>query len=239
MVTVERSVTIMRMTTVTTTSITIMTDAHYHLMTWLSPAYPVGAFSYSHGIEYGVEVGLITDRASLQDWIEDCVQFGAGRNDAILLAHAWHSETHEERAALVELAQALQPAAERLLESQAQGAAFQIITATVWPAEGVTDAPMPYPVAFGIAARAHNVALAPALQAFLWAYVGNLVSAGVRLVPLGQTDGQRIQAALMEIVAHVAREAETATLDDIGGCAICADIAAMQHETQHVRLFRS
>lgn len=217
----------------------IMTEAQYRLMTWMSPAYPVGAFSYSHGIEFAVEAGLTTDRATLCDWIEDCLRHGAGRSDAIIAAHAWRAEDGATRAELAELAAALQPSRERLLESEAQGAAFQLVTDAVWPAEGMDAKPLPYPVAVGAAARAHDVPLGDMLQAYLWAFAANLVSAGVRLVPLGQTDGQRIQAALMPIILDVAQDAATASLGDIGGCAFRVDIAAMRHETQHVRLFRS
>jgi len=222
-----------------TTITTIMTEARYRLMTWLSPAYPVGGFSYSHGLEYAVEAGLVTDRASLADWIEDCLRHGAGRSDAIIAAHAWRADDAAMRAELAELAQALQPAKERLLESEAQGAAFQLVTAAVWPASEIDAAPLPYPVAVGVAARAHDVPLDEMLPAFLWAFAANLVSAAVRLVPLGQTDGQRVQAALMPVVLAVARDAASASLDEIGGCAFRAEIAAMRHETQHVRLFRS
>ncbi|MCW3848053.1 urease accessory protein UreF [Sphingomonas sp. LB-2] len=226
-------------TTIMVTAITIMTEARYRLMTWLSPAYPVGAFSYSHGLEYAVEAGLAADCASLSDWIEDCLRHGAGRSDAIIVAHAWRAEDAGARAELAELALALQPARERLLETEAQGAAFQLVTSAVWPAEPIDAAPLPYPVAVGVAARAHAIPLDETLQAYLWAFAANLVSAGVRLVPLGQTDGQRAQATLMPAILDVAREAETADLDDIGGCAFRAEIAAMRHETQHVRLFRS
>lgn len=226
------------MTTITITTI-FMTEAHYRLMTWLSPAYPVGAFSYSHGVEYAVEAGLVTDRATLSDWIEDCLRHGAGRSDAIIAAFAWRAEDAATRAELAELALALQPAKERLLESEAQGAAFQLVTSAVWPTGAIDAAPLPYPVAVGVAARAHAVPLDEMLQAYLWAFAANLVSAGVRLVPLGQTDGQRIQAALMPVVLEVAHDAETSDLDDVGGCAFRAEFAAMRHETQHVRLFRS
>lgn len=232
----------MTMIMITATAITAtitMTEARYRLMTWLSPAYPVGAFSYSHGVEYAVEAGLLTDRTSLTDWIEDCLRHGAGRSDAIIAAHAWRADDAATRAELAELATALQPAKERLLESKAQGAAFQLVTAEVWPAGAIDAAPLPYPVAVGVAARAHDVPLDEMLQAWLWAFAANLVSAAVRLVPLGQTDGQRAQAALMPVVLDVARDAATASLEDIGGCAFRADIAAMRHETQHVRLFRS
>jgi len=217
----------------------IMAEAGYRLMTWLSPAYPVGAFSYSHGIEQAVEAGLVTDRASLSGWIEDCLRHGAGRSDAIIAAHAWRAEDAAARADLAELALALSPSRERLLETEAQGAAFQLVTATVWPAGPIDAAALPYPVAVGVAARAHTIPVDEMLQAFLWSFAANLVSAGVRLIPLGQTDGQRVQADLMPVVLAVARDAETSDLDDLGGCTFRAEIAAMHHETQHVRLFRS
>jgi urease accessory protein len=230
--------TIMAMSTVTTTT-TIMTEARYRLMTWLSPAYPVGAFSYSHGLEYAVEAGLVTDRVSLSAWIEDCLRHGSGRSDAIIAAHAWRAEDAGTRAELAEFALALQPARERRLESEAQGAAFQLVTAAVWPADTIDAGPLPYPVAVGVAARAHDIPLNEMLEAYLWAFAANLVSAGVRLVPLGQTDGQRVQADLMPVSLDVARDAEASGLDEIGGCAFRAEIAAMRHEIQHVRLFRS
>jgi urease accessory protein len=232
-------VTVALTVTITTTTTTIMTEARYRLMTWLSPAYPVGAFSYSHGVEYAVEAGLVTDRATLADWIEDCLRHGAGHSDAIIAAHAWRADDATTRAELAELALALQPARERLLETEAQGAAFQLVTAAVWPAGTINAKPLPYPVAVGVAARAHSIPLDEMLEAYLWAFAANLVSAGVRLVPLGQTDGQRIQAALMPVILDVARQAEAGDLDDVGGCAFRAEIAAMRHETQHVRLFRS
>lgn len=224
--------------TVTITGSTItMTEARYRLMTWLSPSYPVGAFSYSHGVEYAVEAGLVTNRATLSGWIEDCLRHGSGRSDAILAAHAWRAEDAEARAELAELAIALQPTKERLLESEAQGAAFQLVTAAVW-GKAAAD-PIPYPIAVGVAAKAHEIPIDEMLLAYLWAFAANLISAGVRLVPLGQTDGQRVQADLMPVTLHVARDAHTAGLDDLGGCAFRAEIAAMRHETQHVRLFRS
>jgi urease accessory protein len=227
------------MGTTTIIMTTTMTEARYRLMTWLSPAYPVGAFSYSHGLENAVEAGLVTNRSSLSGWIEDCLCHGAGRSDAILAAHAWRAEGAAARAELAELAVALQPSRERLLEAEAQGAAFQLVTAAVWPADTIDAAPLPYPVAVGVAARAHVIPLDEMLEAYLWAFAANLVSAGVRLVPLGQTDGQRVQADLMPVILDVARDAEMSDLDDIGGCALRAEISAMRHETQHVRLFRS
>ncbi len=217
---------------------TLSGAALWKLASWLSPSYPVGAFAYSHGLERAVADGM-RDAASVAGWIADCVEHGAGRNDAILLAHAWRAEAAGDACALAasaELAAALAPSAERLLETEAQGGAFGEVTGAVWDHAGPAHA---YPVAVGRAAAREAVPLGPTLVLYLHGFVANLASAAVRLVPLGQTDGQRVLARLLPLCERVAAEAEGASLDDIGGCALRADIAAMRHEAQEPRLFRS
>jgi len=210
-----------------------MTEALWKLTAWLSPSYPVGAFSYSHGLEWAVEAGDVSDRETLTAWVTDCLQHGAGRTDAILLAHAHADPTNPETA---ELATALQPSRERLLEASAQGTAFARATTDAW---GPELPPAPYPVAVGQAAAAHGLPVEETVFLYLHAFAANLVSAGVRLIPLGQTDGQRALAALMPVARAVAADALSSPLDSIGGCAFRADIASMRHETQYTRLFRS
>lgn len=206
------------------------------LMAWLSPGYPVGAFAYSHGLERAVHDGAVHDAGSLRGWLETLLLHGAGRTDAILLAHAWREPACAEVAAL---AAALQPSAERRLESRAQGAAFVRVTVAAYPADGLSAAPAPLPVAVGRAAAAHGLPLGPVLVLFAQAFASNLVSAAIRLVPLGQTIGQSVLAQLLPVCRRVATTAERASLDDIGGCTLLSDIASMRHETQYSRLFRS
>jgi urease accessory protein len=203
---------------------------------WLSPAYPVGAFAYSHGLECAIADGTVSDAAAVEAWLETLLRQGAGRNDAILLAEAWRTPRDDS---LVDLALALQPSAERRLESRMQGAAFASVTAAAFPAEGLGGAAMPYPLAVGHAAAAHGLPLLPVLTLFLQGFAANLVSAAVRLVPLGQTAGQQVLAALMPVCRSVAETTATASRDDLGGFALLADIASMRHETQYSRLFRS
>ena len=221
------------------------------LMIWLSPAYPVGGFSYSHGLEWTVEAGKVRDAATLGDWIEDILKHGAGRSDAILLAETWRAVTAGDERALaetVELAAALAPTAERRLETLAQGAAFLAATRAVWPsptldrlaaAQTQETRDIAYPVAVGACAAAHGLPLAPTAQAFVQAFAANLVSAGVRLIPLGQTDGLRIMARLEPLIPPLVARAIGSPLSDVGGAGVMADIASMQHETQYTRLFRS
>ncbi|MSO80712.1 MAG: urease accessory protein UreF [Alphaproteobacteria bacterium] len=231
------------------TPATPITDATlYRLMTWLSPTYPVGAFSYSHGLEWAVEAGDVTGRDALAVWLADILAHGGGRNDAILFAHAYRAAAKGDGAAVVQvaaLAVAWTASRERRLETIAQGAAFRIATQAAWATPSfdlladVPDDALAYPVAVAVAAAGHAVPLRAALGAFLQALAANLVSAGMRLVPLGQTDGQRALAALEPVVAATLAAALDATLDDLGGAALGADLAAMLHETQYTRLFRT
>jgi urease accessory protein len=222
--------------------------ALYRLMAWLSPAYPVGAFSYSHGLEHAVEAGLVHDAESAEEWLRDIVRFGGARNDGVFLVCAHRAAARADRAVLcevAELAAAHVPSAELALETTAQGAAFIRTTGDAWACDAlawlVEDWPGPYayPVAVGVAAAGHGIAAAPALLAYLSAFAANLVSAAVRLVPLGQSDGQRIVAALEPTVAESAAALVEATLDDLGSATVMVDYASMQHETQYTRLFRS
>jgi urease accessory protein len=225
-----------------------MTDpALYRLMAWLSPAYPVGAFSYSHGLEWLVESGAIKNVGDLAGWVADILAFGAGRNDAILFAHAYRAAAAQDHAQLLEIAElaaALSASAERQLETTAQGKAFSTVTRKAWrsPTLDAVESDeqlMAYPVAVATAAADHGIALAPALLAYLQAFAANLVSAGVRLIPLGHTDGQIALTRLEDPVSKAAVAGLARGLDDLGGAAVMADIAAMKHETQYTRLFRS
>jgi len=231
------------------TPATLTTDAAlYRLMAWLSPSYPVGAFSYSHGLEWAVEAGDVTGRDALVGWLSDVLAHGAGRNDAILFAQAYRAAAKADGAALgriAALAVAWTASRERRLETIAQGAAFRIATQAAWTTTSfdlladVPDDSLAYPVAVAVAAAGHGVPLRAALGAWLQALAANLVSAGMRLIPLGQTDGQRALAALEPVVAAVLAAALDAGLDDLGGAALGADLAAMLHETQYTRLFRT
>ena len=215
------------------------------LGTWLSPSYPVGAFSYSHGLEWVVETGDITDVAGLADYVATVLEAGAGWADLVLLAASWRAAAAGDAAAfeeIRELAQALRGTAETALETTQQGASFVLATRAAWPGTPLDrlagDRPLTYPVAFG-AAAAGQVPLAAALLGFAQAVAANLVSAGVRLIPLGQTDGQRTLARLAPVIARVAVAAEAASLDEVGTTAPAIDLSSMRHETQYTRLFRS
>lgn len=250
-------------------------SAHLPLMVWLSPSFPVGAFAYSHGLEWAFEAGDLTDAATLRDWLDALVRHGSLRNDLILFANAFrafaggsgagrttcplpqrrsggqesaHDPDSSEQKAIVELCElalALASSAERRLETVTQGNAFVAAVSAAWPCGAIErlralwPGDVAYPLAVGVASAGHGLPLRPALEAYGLAFVANLVSASVRLGVVGQTDGQRITAALAPALLDAAQAAETATLDDLGGCCLRSDIAALRHETQYSRLFRS
>jgi urease accessory protein len=220
----------------------------YRLLTWLSPSFPVGGFSYSSGIEWAVEAGDITDAASLKGWLTAMLSDGSGFCDAVFLTQAHRAAEAGDDVKLrevAELAAAFVPSRERQLETSTQGRAFIEIARAAWNCDGLAqavaacDGATVYPVAVGIVSAAHAIPLVPTLHAFLHALVSNWISAGARLIPLGQTDSQRVLAALEFVVAATAARAVTAALDDLGSATFRADLAGMRHETQYTRLFRS
>lgn len=228
-----------------TMAITIITMteavALARLMTWLSPAFPVGAFAYSHGLERAIHDGLIRDRSCLIEWLETLLEHGSAWNDAVLLAEAWrNAAAGTSTDGTAELAAAMCGSRERHMETTLQGSAF-VDAMAVWSGEPSTGGAgaIAYPVAVGAAAARHAVRLDDALVAYLHAFASNLVQACVRLVPLGQRDGLAALATLEPVILRAARCAAASTLDDLGSCTIVADIMSMNHETQYSRVFRS
>lgn len=242
-----------------TTETGVSAAALYRLMAFLSPAFPVGAYTYSHGLEQVIEDGQVTDAASLRDWLTDILRFGAGRGDAILVAEtmqaAGDGDINQVRE-LIDLALALQPSKERHLETSAQGTAFvsailkgwapdadrpaaSIFTALTDPESVDTPRVWPYPVAVGLTVAAWDIPPALAVTGFLHAFAANVISVAVRAVPLGQSEGQRVLASLEPVIADLVAVALVGSLDDLGTSSFLADIASMAHETQYSRLFRS
>jgi urease accessory protein len=220
----------------------------YRLMTWLSPSFPIGAFSYSSGIEWAVETGDIRDPLSLEQWLDSMIANGAGYNDGVFLSHTHRYATTQDMKGLwdvYELAFAFVSSRERQLETLAQGRAFITAIKSAWPSrylDGLLVAlgsDVVYPVAVGLVSASHGLSLEATLHAFLHAQVANWISAATRLVPLGQTDSQRVLAALENAVVRTGQRVLNASLDDLGSATFRADIASMKHETQYTRLFRS
>jgi urease accessory protein len=222
--------------------------ALFRLMTWLSPAYPVGAFSYSSGIEWAVDAGDIVDAGTLRQWLNSMLAVGSGLNDGIFFTQSHRAVTRGDDAALVEIAElaaALVPTRERHLETTTLGRAFVEVTRAAWPCSALMklqehcSGAIVYPVAVGVACAGHAIPLALALHAFLIAVSANWVSAAMRLIPLGHSDSQRVLSALEPTIRAAAQRALVAELDDLGSATFRADLASARHETQYTRLFRS
>jgi urease accessory protein len=217
-----------------------------NLLTLLSPAFPVGSFSYSQGLEWLIDSGSIRTAASLNVWLIDVLEVGSGWNDAVLLTEAHRAGTAQDDRRLrdvAELADALAPSAERHLETVAQGSAFLSATSVAWPCRSANiladTGAAAYPVAVGAVAAGHGIPLEQVLLAYLNIAGSNLVSVGVRLVPLGQSAGLAILAGLHPLIQATARRALASSLDGLGAATIRADIASMRHEEQHSRIFRT
>lgn len=214
------------------------------LFAWLSPSYPVGCYAYSHTLEWAVEAGDVDDEESLVAWLTDLLALGLGRNDAILLTHAYRAVQKIDRESLEkvnELALAFSPSAELYLETSQQGRSFLDATLAAWPSPRLLalEGDVAFPVATGMAAAAHGIPLPITAQAYLFGLVQTLVSAAIRLAPIGQTAGIRVSAALAGTVQDIARQGMTLSLDDIGGATFRADLGSFHHENQYTRLFRS
>jgi urease accessory protein len=232
----------------------MMTEsALYRLLAWSSPGYPTGAFSYSHGLEWAVESGAVGDLQGLLDYVTAVVSRGGGWVDAVLFAHAWRavSNTADAQAhldTLAQLAAAFRGSAETALESRQQGAAFLDVTRKAWP-HPTLDAfaqrtasdrtPVSHCLAVAVACAAHGIALTPALHSYVHAVAANLVSAGARLIPLGQTQAQIAIARLSPTITAIIERALATSLDDLGTAAPAVELCSLRHETQYTRLFRS
>lgn len=227
-------------------AMTTTTDL-YRLLAWFSPSYPIGAFSYSHGVEYALEAGWVKDAGTLSDWIGHILRHGAGWLDAVLLKEAYRAGGDLNRLdELADLALAWRGTAETALESAQQGGSFLSVTRAAWGHEMLDafavrrgERAVPLCVAIGVAAQAHELELPMVMAAYLHAFAASLVSAAVRLIPLGQTDGQRSLRALMPVVDSVVPCALTCDLEHCGTAAMMVDMSSMKHETQYTRLFRS
>ena len=221
------------------------------LQSWLSPAFPTGSYSYSHGLEWAVDAGHIHDRKSLVDWLEADLCYGSGRNEAIFFSEAWRCAKDDEHAKLFEIAElaaAFRGTSEFALESSQQAAACLATLRQVWPDHvldwlseilGEHHIQPSFSVVLGIRSARQGIPVSLALPAFLQSYIANLVTAGVRLIPLGQTEGQTALLELEEPVLAASAQAKRGTIADLGSAAFIVDLASMAHETQYTRLFRS
>lgn len=224
-------------------------EHEFQRQSWFSPAFPVGGYAYSHGIEMAVATGDVHDAATLTGWISDILACGAGRSDAILLAESWRAMQDQadngaaQIASLAELGTALAQSSERRLETLQQGASFLAVIRQAWPHPALDaldrEEELPYPVVVGLAGSVHGQPLQPLIAAYLQAFASNLIAAGIRLAVIGQTEAQARLASLHPLILRLAASTSGMGLADLGSCAFRADLMSIRHETLEARLFRS
>jgi len=209
------------------------------LQTWFSPAFPTGAFSYSHGLEAAIYAAHVIDKRTLASWLTDLIHSGPGWNDLVLLTAAWGAS--RERDALADLAilcKAMTFSRERHLETVAQGQAF---AAAAKPWLGALALPYhcPLPIVVGALTGNTSIRVEHVCTAYLHAYVSNQIQAALRLMRLGQQSGVELLADLESTMLAVAHGASRSSLDDLGSNCFNGDIASMQHEILKTRIFLS
>ncbi|WP_025312576.1 urease accessory protein UreF [Roseicyclus elongatus] len=214
-----------------------MSDDLLHLTQWLSPAFPVSAYAYSHGLEADIAAGRVHDARTATEWIATVLEAGAGRNDALILLGVLAGRDAD---AMADLARAMAGSAERWEETRAMGAAFAETVAGLGRGDGVAR---PYPVAVGLAARGLDLPRKSVLSLFLQGFAANLVSVAVRFVPLGQAVGQQMlaefQPRIMQLADRLCACDPDRIEDHLGAACFGADLAAMEHEDQEVRIYRT
>ena len=202
------------------------------LQTWFSPAFPTGAFSYSHGIEAAIQDKLITDPDSLKHWISLLLSDGSGRNDGLFLTAGYEGVSDANALCL-----ALCGSKERLCETTELGQAFGRVVKASYNLK-LPDRTA-YPIAVGMAAREVGLDLTLTLQSYLQAFASNLISVGVRTIPIGQQAGQDCLIGLYPVIEDITKEIKSATLDELGSATLMSDLMAMKHEKSAPRIYRT
>lgn len=213
------------------------TDTHFLMLAqWLSPAFPIGTFVYSHGLEAAVNMGWVRDAASFEEWLKDVLDCGAGRSDALFLALSYQASNPVALAEIDATARAFAASTERLLEAVGQGAAFGKLMNDIW---SLRLDNLLFPVALGTAAASQDLPLSLTSRMYLQAFASNLIASAQRLLPIGQTEGQAILLRQTGLIMKIAVDTKDGDLSQLSGTAFLSDIAAMKHETQYSRIFRT
>ena len=203
------------------------------VMQWMSPAFPIGAFAYSHGLEWAIDKGHVSNGKQLQNWITDLLEYGSLRTDAIFISLILRGHDAKK---MNELSIALCPAGERLLETKLQGSAFAKVIEDIWQ-QDIGD--LSLPIAVALAAKKQSIEQNLMLPAYVHAFCSNLISAATRLIPIGQTEGQRIMLELYPTISDLVQTASESEIDDLNSACFFSDVSAMEHESLQPRIFKT
>lgn len=211
----------------------------------VSPALPVGAYTYSEGLETLVQAEQIGDAQTLQTWLEQELRYGAIRLEAAVLVRVYQAATEQNLDQIYSWNQwlsALRDSRELREQSWQMGQSLRRLLQTLQPHQpwlNDSEAPVNFAVVFGLAALGWQIELPTAVLGYLQSWTTNLVTAGVRLIPLGQTQGQQILQGLQPQLIQTSAQVLELTDRDLTCCSWGVSMASMQHETLYSRLFRS
>ena len=204
-------------------------------MAWLSPAYPIGAYSFSHGLEEAIASQTVVGKDSFFDWLFQILHFGSGRNDLIFVSIAYRS-AYKDLNSLADISTSFAGTKERYIETLQQGLAFSKVTSVLLKKEIPS---VPLPLAVGYAAKVENIDIDKLLPLYLHSFAANLISAAVRFLPLGQTEGQNILFRLFDDFEKISKQAKNMEIEDLGNSCVLNDIGSMRHEIMKTRIFKS
>ena len=217
-----------------------------HLLQLVSPALPVGAYSYSEGLETLVELEIINDVESLKHWLTQELRYGAIRLEAAVMLRAYHALKAEDKPSITywnNWLSATRDTEELRAQSQQMGGSLirllQELQPQIIPIIKALDKPYNYAIAFGIAAVNWEIDPTAALLGYLHSWVSNLITGGIKLIPLGQTAGQLLLLELQELISSATVEIMNLHDDELSCCSWGLSLASMGHEQQYTRLFRS
>ena len=206
-------------------------DYHQVLFSWFSPNFPIGSFNFSHGLEAAVEMKFIYDSFTLEKWISNLITDGSGKTDIILLSNAYRGKN------INELALALCPSKERWIESIKLGKSFSKNIRDNW-SYNIEDE-LAFPVALGKAGSFFSIPLDQLLIIFLQSFASNLITFGMKHIPLGQSAGQKILINLIPVIQAQSMKYKNYDIKDIGSCAYISDLASMYHENLKNRIYQT
>lgn len=206
-------------------------DYHQVLFSWFSPNFPIGSFNFSHGLEAAVEMKFIHDSFTLENWISNLITDGSGKTDVILLSNAYRGKN------INELALALCPSKERWIESIKLGKSFSKNVRDNWSYNIEDD--LAFPVALGKAGSFFSIPLDQLLIIFLQSFASNLITFGMKHIPLGQSAGQKILINLIPVIQAQSMKYKNYDIKDIGSSAFISDLASMYHENLKNRIYQT
>ena len=201
------------------------------LQTWFSPSFPVGSFSYSHGLEAMINDNLIKSKEDILEYLKCILKYGSGKNDIILIKYAYQGEE------INDLALSLCPTKERKIESIEMGNAFRKVLEDSWNYKIQENTA--YPVSVGKAAKYFKIPLNLTIISYLQSFASNLINVCIKHIPIGQKVGQDCIIQMYDLIREIENESKNLELEDLGGVCFNSDIYSIKHENLKTRIYKT